>query len=428
MKLGKLSSAAAALFIAGGTLFAPAVAKAEQPEITVNVDGLPVQFNDAKPILQNDRTLVPFRAIAESMNIHVEWNESTRTVTATNKDKTVKLQIGNRTAYVNNAAVQLDVAPIQTSDYRTLIPARFFMESFGGKVDWDQANQQVIIKSPPSPMTVTGFYALGAQGSSSWTDLFNTDYPNATVGNTDIVSQLSFGWYTVDRNGNLLTQDTATSWNKPDGWQDILAQAAKYKLGSEMMIHMNDSEVALSSLLKNESAMQTAVSMIVRESVSFNGVNLDFEGLGLNETGDQLKTLQQQYTHFAVLLKTALQGEGKKLTLTLHPPNGSYKGYDYKALSGVADQIIIMAYEYGSSPEPVDLVLQAVKMALDAGVPREKLLLGISVPNETAESILVKAGIAKRYNLNGIALWRLGLLPDDMWQALRTTIQVRQVQ
>ena len=119
-----------------------------------------------------------------------------------------------------------------------------------------------------------------------------------------------------------------------------------------------------------------------------------------------------------------LEKNGRSLTLTLHAPNSAYKGYDYPALGGLADRIIIMAYDYGSKPEPLDLVVQAVETAMKA-VPPEKLVLGVSTPSETADSILSKIGVAKRYNLQGIAIWRLGLVSNEMWNALRSTIQLR---
>lgn len=48
-----------------------------------------------------------------------------------------------------------------------------------------------------------------------------------------------------------------------------------------------------------------------------------------------------------------------------------------------------------------------------------------SIPSETADSILSKVGVAKRYNLQGIAIWRLGLVSDKMWTALRSGVQPR---
>ena len=80
-----------------------------------------------------------------------------------------------------------------------------------------------------------------------------------------------------------------------------------------------------------------------------------------------------------------------------------------------------MAYEYGGTPEPAGKVVEAVEMAKSL-VPIDKLILGINIPRETSESLITKVGIAKKYDLNGIALWRLGLLTPQMWSNLETTI------
>jgi hypothetical protein len=54
-----------------------------------------------------------------------------------------------------------------------------------------------------------------------------------------------------------------------------------------------------------------------------------------------------------------------------------------------------------------------------------KLVLGISIPNETPESLFSKVGIAKRYQLEGIALWRLGLLTDEKWGTLKSAVTLK---
>ncbi|MBC7338056.1 MAG: copper amine oxidase, partial [Clostridia bacterium] len=156
----------------------------------------------------------------------------------------------------------------------------------------------------------------------------------------------------------------------------------------------------------------------------YQGVNLDFEGLGYQSGGEELASIRGRFTEFVRLLAEQLRPLGLNLTLTLHAPNSAYKGYDYRSLGEIADRIIIMAYDYGATPEPVSLVTQAVEMAR-AEVSPEKLILGISAPAETAESIVTKVGIAKRYGLGGIALWRLGLVSGEMWAALRSTVVPR---
>lgn len=74
------------------------------------MDGLAVNF-DVQPVSQHSRTLVPFRTIAEALNIDVSWDEPTQTITAVYQEKKILLQINNPTAFINNNAVKLDAPP-----------------------------------------------------------------------------------------------------------------------------------------------------------------------------------------------------------------------------------------------------------------------------------------------------------------------------
>ena len=411
----------ALILIASQALIAPA--QVNEP-ISVLIDGLSLNL-EVLPVIQNDRTLVPFRAIAEAMNIDVSWDDQTSTVNATNGKTTVRLQIDNRTAYLNNTPVTLDVAP-QIVDGRTLIPLRFFSEAYNCKVDWNSAINQVSIISPPKAMTVIGFYALGDSTTSSWTNLFGQAYPAAAKGNTDIISELAVGWYSVDKQGNLL-EKSRTGWQRPDGWETVLNTAKQYKLQSEMVIMVTDGDGTISDLLNDPTAMARAAKAISEEARLYSGVNLDFEGLGYKDSAEELQQVQPRFTNFVKLLDQELNNNSSRLTLTLHALNSAYPGYDYQALGQIADRIIIMAYGYGSTPEPESQVEQAVEMARQS-VPANKLILGISAPSETAESIGAKVGIAKRYNLNGVALWRLGVINNGMWQALRDSLTANKLQ
>ena len=390
----------------------------QQKKISVLIDGLPVDF-DMLPVIENGRTLVPFRAIAEALNVAVSWEDSARVVSATGGETAVRLQIGNYTAYCNDVPIPLDVPPV-IQNGRTLIPLRFFSEAYNCEVVWDTPNNTIRIISSPKKMAVTGFYALGDSKTSSWTNLFGRQYPESSRGNTDVIGELALGWYSLDSAGNLLTS-SRTGWQRPDGWEQVLEAAREYGLKTGMVVHVTDGDGTISLLLLNAEAVTKAVNGIMKEAVLYQGINLDFEGLGYCNDGEQLKVVPGDFNKFTRLLAEQVQAAGLDLTLTLHAPNSVYQGYDYKSLGETADRIIIMAYDYGMKPEPDALVIQAVEQSLKH-VPKEKLLLGISIPSENAESLLTKVGIAKRYQLNGIALWRLGLLTEEMWDALRKTL------
>lgn len=407
------------LLLAIIVVFPLPLAAQEAPEISLYVDGT-VLATDVPPVLYNSRVLVPFRAAGEALNASVEYYPENKTIVAQNNGTTVKLKVNSKTAYVNGKNIQLDAPPLM-SQGRTLIPMRFFGEAFGCSVEWKSSTQGVHIVSPAKNMEVTAFYALGDSRTSSWTNLFGTSYPQSAAGNTGKVSTLALGWYSMDEAGNLIT-DSISGWRKPEGWEQVLAAAGEYDLKTEMVVQMTDKGGILSSLLADAKSSEAAIDSIAQEAQSYDGVNLDFEGLGWNDTAEAQKIVQHNYNSFVQKLSSQLYARNLELTLTLHPPNSAYKGYDYAGLGKNANRIIIMAYDYGQKPEPVSLVNQAVEMAA-AEVPPQKLLLGITAVGETPESIATKIGIAKQHNIKGIALWRLGLITPDMWDVLGNTVK-----
>ena len=112
-------------------------------EITVTVNGQKLSF-DQPPVIVDDRTLVPLRAIFETLGATVEWEQSTQTVTSKRSNTTISLTIGDNNLYKNGSAVALDV-PAQLINDHTMIPVRAVAEAFGAKVDWNGDSQTVTI-------------------------------------------------------------------------------------------------------------------------------------------------------------------------------------------------------------------------------------------------------------------------------------------
>lgn len=390
-------------------------------EIGVFIDQLPVEF-DVFPVNMNGRVLIPFRAIAEALNVKVDWDDSTKTITASDSTTSISLQIGSTTAIINEEEFLLDVAPTIING-RTLIPIRFFSEAFGCEVLWDAEVKAVRITSPKKAMEVLAFYALGSSKASSWTDLFTKPYPDTDVGNTDIIGEVAFGWYEMDGNGEFILN---SDWRKPEGWEKALEAAEKYNLKTEMCIKMVDGNNSLTNLIENADSISTAVNNIEKEAALYSGVNIDFEGLGLSQRGEELQRVKNNFNNFVMQLSERLKIQDKTLTLTLHAPNSSYKGYDYKTLGQLADKIIIMAHDYGVKPEPDNLVIEAVEQAKKE-VDSEKLYLAIVVGHENEDSIKTKIGIAKRFGLRGVSLWKLGGISGEIWKSLKEVIELRAI-
>ena len=118
-------------------------AAADTPEIKVVVNGTNVEF-DQPPVIQNNRTLVPLRAIFEALGANVYWIEDTRTILAGLGDQIVMLQIDNDSLFKGEEIITLDV-PAQIIGNRTMVPVRAISEAFGAEVDWDQETYTVIV-------------------------------------------------------------------------------------------------------------------------------------------------------------------------------------------------------------------------------------------------------------------------------------------
>jgi len=112
--------------------------------IKVFTVGEQVYFSDVQPVIKSDRTLVPIRAISESLKADVQWDEATKTITLTKDGVVIKLVLGSDTATINDQEVKLDV-PADTIDNRTMVPVRFISQAFKSTVQWEPDSQIVVI-------------------------------------------------------------------------------------------------------------------------------------------------------------------------------------------------------------------------------------------------------------------------------------------
>lgn len=110
----------------------------------MTVKGKKVNF-DVPPVIKDGRTLIPVRAVMNSLNAKVEWDEATQTVTITKGDVVIKLVLGESKVFVNGKEVTLDV-PAMVVDNRTVVPLRFISETLGEKVNYDEKTGDIDIE------------------------------------------------------------------------------------------------------------------------------------------------------------------------------------------------------------------------------------------------------------------------------------------
>ena len=94
------------------------------------VDNTVVQA-DAAPVIQNDRTFVPLRALSDIFGAQCSYEAASQTITITRDDTTIVMQPGADSYTLNGASQPLDALAYISSNGRTMVPVRFIAEAFG---------------------------------------------------------------------------------------------------------------------------------------------------------------------------------------------------------------------------------------------------------------------------------------------------------
>ncbi len=114
--------------------------------IKVLVNGNEISFSDASPFIEDDRTLVPMRAIFEALGAQVAWDGDTRTIISYDpvSDVSITMQIDSDKMFINETAVTLDV-PARIVNDRTVVPLRAVSEGMNSIVNWDGETKTVTV-------------------------------------------------------------------------------------------------------------------------------------------------------------------------------------------------------------------------------------------------------------------------------------------
>lgn len=192
----------------------------------VFVDGARVNFTDAYPYLDNNRTLVPLRAVAEAMNADIEWiGEEGRAVvkktvpTATYKGRaysnatlTGEFTVGKAKMVfrftsdgreIFSATKDIDCKPIN-KEGRLYLPARYVGYALGYEVGWDGTANAVTYKYTgvqttdftivKYPLTVYSANGLPFPAREGYEGITIVDVTNSYMVNNKLTNWYSYRW------------------------------------------------------------------------------------------------------------------------------------------------------------------------------------------------------------------------------------------
>lgn len=117
--------------------------------VSLQINGEPVEA-EVPPLLLNDSTLVPARAIFEKLGASVTWDPDSERVGIVMDKTNVILTINSQDADINGTTYKMPIPPKIIND-RTMIPVRFAAEALGMEVGWAETERIVTIHVPVAP-------------------------------------------------------------------------------------------------------------------------------------------------------------------------------------------------------------------------------------------------------------------------------------
>ncbi|AZR74431.1 hypothetical protein BBF96_14175 [Anoxybacter fermentans] len=310
----------------------------------------------------------------------------------------------------------------------------------------------------PGEKEVLGYYV-------NWNTPGSESYPSLqkNAQNIDIVSPF---WYTITSTGDIQT--------KYGGHQTNVSTLTRQQ--GQLLLPLINNQNSNSSILIDSNIRRKAIDNIVAlvQWNNYDGVNIDFEFIP--------PWSKDGYTTFIRELSQKLHARGKMIIISVFPKvDVSYDlsgAYDYKALAPYIDRLVIMTYDnhWAGGPAgpiaPINWVEENILYALQE-VPADKILLGVAnygydwplnggwgkdlaakkaidlaerkgalikwdseaqVPYfyytdslgnkhvvwfESSYSLDFKLQLVNKYNLKGIAIWRLGNEEDRFWSIIK---------
>ena len=265
---------------------------AAESAISVTIDNEIVKWEDATPFIQENRTLVPLRAVAEAMGLQVDWDDVEKCVSFSVSSRpdqawldeleqdapqlflaqtTVKMYVGQADYKVVNlwaaydtdgniTGVQEEVLPMEMDaavvlkGNRTYAPIRYVAEAFGYEVGWDTESRMVQIAERMDASWKGGLYYVADENRVV-----------VATGALDNIASLTLRSATI-RNINM---DTAA---EPLTLEQMSAEdAAAFQKTQAYLKNIGDDLTAYSAAVAVKAGQQYHVHVML-EIVKSNGV------------------------------------------------------------------------------------------------------------------------------------------------------------
>ncbi|MGA9276354.1 glycosyl hydrolase family 18 protein [Ilumatobacter sp.] len=208
------------------------------------------------------------------------------------------------------------------------------------------------------------------------------------IDEVDTMRDVSPFWYSAEGVDEIVIDPNADP-DTTDRFLDLLRES-----GADVVPSIVDALPAgqMAAILDDPETRTQHVDAIVAfaEDGDFDGIDLDYERFAFFDGRDTWESTRPNWVAFVEELGAELHADGRTLTVSIPPiydgdrsSSSGYWVYDHGAIAPHVDRIRIMAYDYSvGEPGPIaplSFVQRSVDGALDVGVDREKLVLGIPI-------------------------------------------------
>ena len=367
-------------------------------EIHIFIDNTPIVDLKMPPVIIDGRTLVPLREVFEKMGAEVIWNDQEKSATIKKDKNQVVFNINSNEAIKNSLdIIKLDVAAKIINNY-TMVPLRAISDSIGYSVEWDNKTRTIYIKSPlisedssinnettlvttdvitesttqnvTTEQTIASYVNQKKDGIKIVWDQVSKSNNDKKEKRTHIngLDVISPTWFAIkNSNGDIEDKGSVdyVKWAKEQGYE-VWA-----------LVSNSFDKIITHDTLSNPEKRTKIINKLVEYAKKYDldGINIDFESIA-KEDGDY-------YLQFIKEATPVFKQNNLVVSVDMYVPTPWSKHYHMEEVAKIVDYVIIMAYDehYSTSSESGSVaslpwvekyMIEATKL-----VPKDKLIMGI---------------------------------------------------
>ncbi len=358
--------------------------------IHITIDSKQIENLKMEPIIIDGRTLVPLRDIFEEMDAQIIWNEQEKEVTIKKDDNTILFKIDSNQAIKNSIdVIKLDV-PAKIINGYTMVPIRAISDSIGYSVEWDNNIRTIVIETPIQTQSESQFVTSTITEIITETTTNNIepiadqkqdgikivwDQTSKPINDSEAkrkaingLDVLSPTWFEIKNSEGDIEDKGSIEYSK---W----AKEQGYQLWG--LVSNSFDPVITHNTLSNPQKRKKIIDILVKYAKKYNldGINIDFESIA-KEDGDY-------YLQFIKEATPIFKQNGLVVSVDMYVPTPWTAHYQMAEVGKIVDYVIIMAYDehYSTSKESGSVsslpwaekyMTEAIKL-----VNKDKLIMGV---------------------------------------------------